>query len=114
MRTPIEQRTFWAKKKVLRDFFPLGVARTGHIMGMSCPCEPYEAYVHSEWTKAENGDRIGVVLSVTINHKQIIPVAQYVENIQDYDGSDKLPVGIRDAVGQMANAGYNALKERQT
>ena len=95
-------RRFSAMKEVLRDYWPDGVERRGHVPGMDCPCEPYEAECETCWRRNRREERVGVVIRVVITHRQIAPPPMRVSNVRlpDFAG-EGLPAGSPDLVTQM-------------
>lgn len=98
--------TFKAYKEVTTDFYPPGVDRVGHVSGIDCPCNPYEAECETVWEKNRENERIGMIVRVCITHRRLVPKAIEVrESVRmPVFADDKLPRGTDDLVTTMAKA----------
>ena len=98
--------TFKARKEVTTDFFPPGVGRVGHVAGIQCPCEPYEAECEIVWEENRNREKVGMLVRVCITHRPFPPrVVEAREDLRMPDfADDKLPRGTDDLVTTMAKA----------
>lgn len=97
--------TFKASKKVLRDYYPPGVSKYGHIPGIDCDCNPYEAELETTWQRNDKNERIGCIIEVTVNHRQFVDNWEsHAPVVPLHFADDKLPPGTRDLVGKFHDA----------
>lgn len=69
---------FTATKKSVRDYFPPGIMRCGHVDGADCPCNPFESELNTTWDILHIGQekhRVGIRIEVVITHREIIQAA---------------------------------------
>ena len=88
----------------MRDYYPLGVSPEGHISGLDCPCQPYEAECETVWRKNRDEERIGMIVKVVVRHRPLVPPRRKVGNVRWADLGDGLPPGARDLVTTMQQA----------
>ena len=98
--------TFTAKKEVMRDYYPPGVIKAGHVDGPECPCNPFESMsnLHKIIDNDKDKNVIGVIIQVVITHRPI-PEKEIITPIvrMPVFCDDKLSPGARDTVSGLKN-----------